>query len=156
MLRGIYYRFVDREWTRPVVFPTRSEGDEGAWNRWVGMTGERLAGKFLWANGKKVLYRNFRVSKGGEIDIVFRDGDTLVFGEVKTRTSAQFGRPAQAVDREKEGLIIRGANAWLRELNQPEVLFRFDIIEIILTEGEPSDINLIEGAFSTPQVGLGM
>ncbi|HRQ87983.1 MAG TPA: YraN family protein, partial [Bacteroidia bacterium] len=57
----------------------------------------------------KPLYRNYRPKGGGEIDIVYRDRDTLVFGEVKTRTRGEFGDPSRAVDRAKEQLVIRGA-----------------------------------------------
>lgn len=130
--------------------------EQAEWNAWVGMTGENLAAKYIWRSGRKVLYRNFRPDGGGEVDIVYRDGNFLVFGEVKSRTSATFGRPADAVNKTKQRLVIRGANAWLRELNSPEVLFRFDIVEVLLPNGEIPEINLIEDAFTTPQVGLGM
>lgn len=128
----------------------------GEWNALVGTTGERLAGKQLWRTGRKVLYRNFRPKEGGEVDLVYRDGDVLVFGEVKTRTRGEFGEPARAVDRAKQRLVIRGANAWLRELNFPDLLFRFDVIEVLLIPGEIPQIRINEGAFTTPQVGLGM
>jgi hypothetical protein len=59
-----------------------------------------LACRFLRRNGYKVLYRNFRGRTGGEIDVVCRDNDTLVFVEVKTRTSEDFGRPLEAVESE--------------------------------------------------------
>ena len=63
--------------------------------------GEKLACQFLRRSGYKILYRNFRGRTGGEIDVVCRDGDTLVFVEVKTRTREDFGRPFEAVDRDK-------------------------------------------------------
>jgi len=129
---------------------------DGEWNAYVGSKGERLAGKHLWRTGRKVLYRNFKAEGGGEVDLVYREGNTLVFGEVKTRTRGEFGDPAKAVDRAKEKLVIRGANAWLRELNYPELLFRFDIIEVLLHRGEAPRIRVIENAFTTPQRGLGM
>lgn len=155
-VRQLWYRLVDRELDRPVPSPDRETLEEGEWNRWVGETGERIAAKQLWRQGFKVLYRNYRPKEGGEVDIVARHRDTLVFTEVKTRTTEQFGRPAEAVDRGKQRLVIRGANAWLRQLNHPEVLFRFDIVEVLLVEGEKPDIRVIEDAFTTPQVGLGM
>ena len=71
--------------------------------------------------GRKLLYRNFRSPKGGEVDLVARDGKVLSFVEVKTRTSEKFGRPLDAVDREKEKLIERGANEWLRLLGTREI-----------------------------------
>lgn len=128
----------------------------GEWNAHIGSTGERLAAKQLWRNGKKVLYRNFNPKGGGEVDLIYRDGEILVFGEVKTRSRGEFGDPARAVDRVKRKLIIRGANAWLRELNHPDLLFRFDVIEVLLHPGELPQVRVSEGAFTTPQVGLSM
>jgi len=115
---------------------------------WLGRHGENLAARYLRANGFKVLYRNFRARRGGEIDIVCREraSNTLVFVEVKTRSSDEHGAPSQAVNREKQHLIIRGALAWLRLLDNPDVLFRFDIVEIVMREGGP-EINLIRDAF---------
>lgn len=99
-----------------------------------------------------MLYRNFRAKGGGEVDLVCRDiaEDTLVFAEVKTRTSDEEGRPADAVNREKEELISRGARAWLRLLDRPEVNFRFDIVEVVIGNGEPR-INVIKSAFILPE-----
>jgi len=151
-----WYRWFDRELDRPVARPDEDGMSDGEWNAWVGSTGERLAGKHLWRTGRKVLHRNYRPKGGGEIDLVYRERDTLVFGEVKTRTRGEFGDPAKSVTRDKEKLVIRGANAWLRELNYPEVQFRFDIIEVLLPEGGPPRIQVIENAFTTPQRGLGM
>ncbi len=151
-----WYRWIDRELDRPVAHPDADRMSDGEWNAWVGATGERLAVKHLWRTGRKVLYRNFRPREGGEVDIVYRERDTLVFGEVKTRTSGDFGDPAKSVTREKQKLVIRGANAWLRELNYPEVQFRFDILEVLLPVGEAPRIQVIENAFTTTQRGLGM
>ncbi len=156
LLYQIYFRHCDRELDCIPVLPDRTTISAGEWNALVGRTGERLAGKFLWRTGKKVLYRNFRAKGGGEIDLVYRDGAILVFAEVKTRSRGEFGDPARAVDRAKQKLIIRGANAWLRELNQSGILFRFDVIEVILAAGERPQVRVSEGAFTTPQAGLGM
>jgi len=93
-----------------------------------------------------VLYRNFRAPRGGEVDIVCRERDTLVFVEVKTRSSDAYGSPAEAVNREKQRLITRGALAWLRLLDNPDLIFRFDIVEIVM-RGEVPDFNLIRNAF---------
>src|ERR1700747_3549923 len=100
-----------------------------------GARGEKLARRYLKRNGYKILFRNFRGRSGGEIDVVCRDEDTLVFVEVKTRTREDFGRPITAVDREKQKRISRGALAWLRMLDNPDILFRFDVVEVILTDG---------------------
>lgn len=111
-----------------------------------GAIGEKLACRFLRREGCKILYRNFRGRSGGEIDVVCRDGDTLVFVEVKTRSREDFGRPFDAVNREKQKRISRGGLAWLRMLDDPDILFRFDVVEVILTETEPR-IELIRNAF---------
>src|ERR1700730_3309497 len=87
----------------------------------LGTRGEKLACRFLRRNGYKVLYRNFRGRRGGEIDIVCRDHDTLVFIEVKTRTREDFGRPIAAIDQQKRNRISRGALAWLRLLDNPDI-----------------------------------
>ncbi|HQZ27201.1 MAG: YraN family protein [Verrucomicrobiales bacterium] len=155
-LYQLWYRWFDPELHTVPLFPDREGMTRGEWNALIGGTGERLAAKELRRTGRKVLYRNFRPEEGGEVDIVYRDKDILVFGEVKTRSQGEFGGPARAVDREKQKLIIRGANAWLRELNHPEILFRFDVIEILLHSGAIPQIRVNEGAFTTPQTGLGM
>src|SRR6266446_6198986 len=71
----------------------------------LGARGEELAARYLRRHGFKILYRNFRGRQGGEIDLVCRDRDTLVFVEVKTRTSEDFGRPLEAVNRPKQRRI---------------------------------------------------
>jgi len=116
----------------------------------LGARGENLACRFLKQNRYKILYRNFRGRTGGEIDVVCRDRDTLVFVEVKTRSRNDFGRPLDSVDREKQKRIARGGLAWLRLLDNPDILFRFDVVEVIMEEGKPR-IELIRNAFSLPE-----
>src|SRR6266704_2232514 len=112
-----------------------------------GAQGETLACRFLRRKGYKILYRNFKGHSGGEIDIVCRDNDTLVFVEVKTRTREDFGRPITAVGSQKQKRISRGALAWLRLLDNPDILFRFDVVEIIIAEGAKPRFELIRNAF---------
>jgi putative endonuclease len=112
-----------------------------------GSRGEKLACRFLRRNGYKILYRNFKGRSGGEIDVVCRDRDTLVFVEVKTRASEDFGRPIAAVDREKQKRISRGGLNWLRMLDNPDILFRFDVVEVIITEDARPRLELIKNAF---------
>ena len=112
-----------------------------------GARGEKLACRFLRHNGYKILYRNFKGRSGGEIDIVCRDDDTLVFVEVKTRTREDFGRPVAAVDRQKQKRISRGGLAWLRMLDNPDILFRFDVVEVIMTDDAKPRLELIKNAF---------
>ncbi len=112
-----------------------------------GARGEKLACRFLRHKGYKILYRNFKGRSGGEIDIVCRDRDTLVFVEVKTRTREDFGRPIAAVDREKQKRISRGGLNWLRMLDNPDILFRFDVVEVIIAEDASPRLELIKNAF---------
>jgi putative endonuclease len=112
-----------------------------------GASGETLACRFLRRNGYKILYRNFKGRSGGEIDIVCRDRDTLVFVEVKTRTREDFGRPIEAVNQQKQKRISRGALAWLRMLDNPEILFRFDVVEVIIAENARPRLEIVRNAF---------
>jgi putative endonuclease len=113
----------------------------------LGTRGEKLAARHLRRQGFKVLYRNFRGRQGGEIDLVCRDRDTLVFVEVKSRTREDYGRPLEAVHRDQQRRISRGALAWLRLLGNPDVVFRFDVVEIVIAEGAPPRAELIRNAF---------
>ncbi len=117
----------------------------------LGRRGEDFAAAYLKQNGYKVLYRNFRGPKGGEVDIICRDKaeKKLVFVEVKTRTSEEYGRPITAVDHAKQVFIARGALAWLRMLDDPEVGFRFDVVEVVMEEEHPV-ITLVQDAFVLP------
>jgi len=98
----------------------------------LGKRGERLAARALRKQGYKILYRNFRTPKG-EVDLVCRHRPTavLVFVEVKTRSDSDHGRPLDAVDRNKRRRLIRAAYKWLGMLNDPAIIFRFDVVEII-------------------------
>jgi len=112
-----------------------------------GVLGEKLARRFLRRNGYKILHRNFKGRSGGEIDVVCRDRDTLVFVEVKTRTREDFGRPIEAVDRQKQKRISRGALVWLRMLDNPEILFRFDVVEVVFVENSKPRLEIVRNAF---------
>jgi putative endonuclease len=114
----------------------------------LGRWGEEAAARHLKGLGWKILRRNFRAPGGGEVDLVCRDRDTLVFAEVKTRRSEEMGRPLDAVNQKKQQLIRRGAMHWLRLLEMPDLTFRFDVIEVLATD--PVEIRLIESAFTLP------
>jgi len=118
----------------------------------LGREGESIAAAHLRRHGHKILYRNFRAPHGGEVDIVCRDKrhGELVFAEVKTRSSEEFGRPSDAVDEKKRRLIIRGAMKWLRMLDMPDITYRFDIVEVVI--GPPREIRHIENAFNLPDI----
>ena len=85
-----------------------------------GQLGERAAQAHLQALGLKFLTANFR-SKRGEIDLVFRDADCLVFAEVKSRSSESWTRPAAAVDARTRRLLSQTALDYLRLVTRPEV-----------------------------------
>jgi len=106
-----------------------------------------MAYQFLKTKGTKPLYRNYRAPTGGEVDIVARSQETLLFIEVKTRTSSNFGRPLDAVTHSKQQLISRGANDWLNKLTSRDIRYRFDVIEIILSENQLPDITWVKNAF---------
>ena len=86
------------------------------------------------------------------MDIVCRDRDTndLVFVEVKTRQTRDFGDPSEAVNRDKQELIARGALAWLRMLGFPDIRYRFDIIEVVTSSGD-CEVSVIKNAFTLPE-----
>jgi putative endonuclease len=114
----------------------------------LGVRGEDWAARHLRRSGYKVLVRRFR-SRSGEIDIVCRHGEWLVFVEVKARASDDFGAPADAVDQTKQRHMSKVALEYLRLLGYPEVKFRFDIVEVILPAGarKPTRLQIIPDAF---------
>jgi len=111
-----------------------------------GELGERAAKKHLQRQGMKFLTANFR-SPRGEIDLVFRDQDCLVFIEVKTRSSEDWGRPATAVDKERRYRLSRAALDYLRLLRYPQVKTRFDIVEVLLRDGEVNEVRHLPNSF---------
>ncbi|MDR3377547.1 MAG: YraN family protein [Verrucomicrobiae bacterium] len=115
-----------------------------------GRLGERAAKKFCQRAGLKFLTANFR-SDRGEIDLVFRDADCLVFVEVKTRSSEEWTRPAAAVDARKRRLLSQTALDYLRRLKHPAVKLRFDIVEVLLADGAVREIRHLPNAFALSQ-----
>jgi putative endonuclease len=111
-----------------------------------GVLGERAAKKHLKRHGLKFLTANFR-SERGEVDLVFRDRDCLVFVEVKTRSSEDWVRPAAAVNKERRGRLTRAALDYLRLLNNPQVKLRFDIVEVLLEEGAVREVRHLPNTF---------
>ena len=105
-------------------------------------------------SGYKILYRRFRAKKGGEVDLVCRHGDTLVFAEVKTRSNLEHGRPYEAVDADKRRLILQGADAWLRLLHHPDILYRFDIVEVVMGPDGKLQCNVVANAFTSVHEAL--
>ena len=111
----------------------------------IGQTGERLAARHLKRSGYRVLAKNWR-SYRHEIDIIARERrtGTVVFVEVKTRTPGSFGRPADAVDRNKQRFLRLAAESWLMQNGGLEQPARFDVIEVLLPE---KTVNHIVNAF---------
>ena len=125
-----------------------------------GRLGESAAKQHLQAQGLKFLAANFR-SEHGEIDLIFRDmsgprgvkmpiesaADCLVFVEVKTRSSEDWTRPAASVDTRKRRLLSLTAEDYLRKLDDRRVKSRFDVIEVLLADGEVREVRQVINAF---------
>jgi putative endonuclease len=112
-----------------------------------GELGERAAKKHLQSLGLKFLTANFRSARG-EIDLIFRDDDCLVFAEVKTRSSEDWTRPAAAVDARKRRLLSQTALDYLRRLKNPQVKIRFDIVEVLLRDGAVREVRHLPNTFT--------
>jgi putative endonuclease len=112
-----------------------------------GILGERAAKKFLKRQGLKFLAANFRSARG-EIDLVFRDGNCLVFTEVKTRSSEEWSRPAAAVDGERRRRLSQCGLDYLNLLKNPPVNIRFDIVEVLLNEDKILEIRHLPNTFT--------
>lgn len=112
-----------------------------------GELGERAAKKFLRQKGLKFLTANFR-SPRGEIDLVFRDEDCLVFVEVKTRSSEDWVRPTAAVNARKRRLLSQTALDYLRLLDNPPVKVRFDVVEVLLHDGAVREVRHLPNTFA--------
>jgi putative endonuclease len=101
------------------------------WSRLFGDRGERAAARYLRRQGLRVLARGYRTPLG-EIDLIAREGDTLVFVEVKTRAS---GSPAEAVTAEKQRRLTLAALRFLKEHGLLECRCRFDVVALVWPEG---------------------
>ncbi len=112
-----------------------------------GAAGELAAKKHLQKCGLKYLTANFRTDRG-EVDLVFRDQDCLVFVEVKTRAAGSWMRPAAAVNARKRLRLTRCAFDYLRMLDNPPVKVRFDIVEVLMIDGAVSEIRHLPNTFA--------
>lgn len=95
----------------------------------LGRLGEDAIAYYLESMGYQLVERNYRTARG-EIDVIFTDGDYLVFGEVKTRNSLYYGRPCQAVDINKRSKIINTAKNFMLRGNFHNMNIRFDVFEV--------------------------
>lgn len=112
-----------------------------------GQLGERAAKRHLRRQGLKFLVANFR-SQRGEIDLVCREKDCLVFVEVKTRSSEEWTRPAAAVNAERRRRLSRAALDYLRLIKNPQMKIRFDIVEVLLTDGRVREVRHLPNTFA--------
>ncbi len=100
-----------------------------------GLWGEKVAEETLKKKGYSILGRRVRMGKRGELDLVARHGETLVFVEVKTRGSERFGRPYGAIKSHKKKMLMNAAKCYLLKLKERPRYFRFDVVEVIGREG---------------------
>ena len=105
-----------------------------------GGKGEQFAAVFLERIGYTILEKNY-VFAHGEIDIVAKDGDELVFVEVKTRYTKKFGAPEEAVTPAKQALVRRTAEGYVQEHHLENVSCRFDVIAIQVEHGEMKPVH---------------
>jgi len=136
---SLLYRLADR--VRHHARRRRSAPDQAA-----GRRGEDLAHRFLRRRGFTIVARNFRPRSGaGEIDLIAWEKNQLVFIEVKSRATDEFGRPERAVDPEKQVFIERAARDYARRAAVDWGMVRFDIISVLLTH--PPRMELHRDAF---------
>jgi putative endonuclease len=112
-----------------------------------GQLGELAAKRHLKKLGFKFLLANYS-SERGEVDLIFRDRDCLVFVEVKARSSELWTRPAASVNKEKRRRLSRAALDYLRLLKNPAVKFRFDVVEVLLEDGTVHEVRHLPNTFN--------
>jgi len=112
----------------------------------TGTLGEQAACDALERQGYRIIHRNYRV-RGGELDIVCEHGSTLVFCEVKTRTSAVFGLPEEAITAEKRRRLRRLAIEYLQREGRRAPALRFDVISVAVSDGRVGELRHLVNAF---------
>jgi len=110
-----------------------------------GKEGEDLAVSFLVEKGFEIIERNYRYGKG-ELDIIARDKEFLVFVEVKSRESLEYGKPEEAITKRKMSQVRKITEAYLAEKDIREENIRFDVVAILFLNDEVT-INHYENAF---------
>ena len=103
----------------------------------LGQRGENAACRLLRAKGLEILARDCKTPRG-EIDIIARDGATLVFAEVKTKRINSRSRPAENLSRRQKSRIYRAAYSYMKDINNPSTPFRFDIVEVSMGAWGPT------------------
>ena len=124
-----------------------SDSQEKFYKKLLGRVGEKQAVKYLKKRKIKILEKNY-VTPIGEIDIIAKEKDTLLFIEVKTRTNTLYGEPIESVTPYKQGHIIRVAEYYMKmhDVDFDETPCRFDVIEVKNDNGI-NEINHVEDAF---------
>lgn len=141
MIRAIYQA---ADWAR---HKARSRGNA---SHAMGRRGEDLAHRYLQRVGMLVVARNWRARPGGfELDIVARQGETLVFVEVKSRASEEFGAPDRAVGPDKRQRMLRAAREYARRADIEWRLARFDIVNVVFSD--PPAITHLEDVLGANQ-----
>ena len=131
-------------WIRfPATRQSRSEGEKDQLAR----AGEDAAALYLASKGYVILHRNIRFPEG-ELDLVAKSGKTLVFIEVKTRKTEDFGKPYHFVSEQKQRRQVAMASRFISICRLKSVPARFDIVSVILSPEQPPKIEHIEHAFS--------
>jgi len=115
-------------------------------NQNIGKIGEDLAAKLLSEKGYQIIERNYRFSHG-EIDIVAKQNNTLVFVEVKTRNNLEYGEPEYSLTKNKQKQVRKMAELYLYDKNITDTDCRIDVIAILLNKKGKPNINHIENAF---------
>jgi putative endonuclease len=116
-------------------------------NRMLGDEGERAAARYLRRRGLRIITRGYRTPRG-EIDLIAREGDTLVFAEVKTRRT---GAPAEAVTTEKQRRLSLAALHFLKRFRLLDQRMRFDVVSVVWPDDRtPPTIEHIPDAFEAP------
>ena len=116
----------------------------------LGRTGEELAARHLSGRGYTILERNYRAPYG-EIDLIALDGGTVVFVEVKTRTTDAYGAPELAVDLRKQERMVKAALGYLKHKKLHQMPCRFDVVAI--SGAESGKVDLIQNAFEMDRTG---
>lgn len=124
----------------------RSEHDDDDGRQALGRLGEALVADAYQQQGYQLVARNWRHADG-ELDLIASRDGTMVFCEVKTRTSQAFGSPADAVTREKREKIRALAALWLQEHRGIAKELRFDVAAVLMRANTETEIEIIEGAF---------
>jgi len=115
------------------------------YNKIIGNYGEDTAVKFLQKNKYKIIEQNYSC-KFGEIDIIAKDKNILVFVEVKSRTNEKYGTPGMAVNYYKKKNIINTAKHYIMKNKLQNEFCRFDVVEVFVTDDD-NNIRLIKNAF---------